>query len=530
MKRPRVDPPSLGALSLFGRKPQAMSEPLGEPERPPLDRAEETRVALMLPVEEGEEEKEQEDLVECPLCLLAQPAAAFPALSSCAHLSCLACLQQYLRIEISESRVQLACPHCPALLQPAEIHQLLPEDGLRDKYEEYLLRRLLVADPGTRWCPAPDCSYAVIAYGCAECPRLVCGRQDCKTEFCYHCRQPWHPNSSCEQAWREWKQQSSLGAVELSTQLIWKEEAARNPDTIKVCPRCGAFIMKINDGSCNRMNCTVCGCLFCWLCMQEITDVHFLSPSGCTFWGKKPWSRTRKLLWQLGMVLGAPMVISIVAGIAVPVITLGIPIYTGKKVLNHGRKSKLSGCQQCLSVASSILLSLFVSPVITAVTVGVGVPLMLTYVYGVVVLSLCRNRWGCGSSRKEAGELSTVELENLAKLNELLAVLPTPMVPEKGASASIPHSSNSQHEEPCQKDWKSESASTVALAGSMLSEAQETSHRDGLNMVEVEVEIETQPQAAGEHSLCSAASGHSFSADSLAYTSDGCSLAGVMTE
>uniref|UniRef100_A0A2D4L2E2 Uncharacterized protein n=1 Tax=Micrurus paraensis TaxID=1970185 RepID=A0A2D4L2E2_9SAUR len=102
---------------------------------------------------------------------------------------------------------------------------------------------------------------------------------------------------------------------------------------------------------------------------------------------------------------------------------------------------------------------------------------MLTYVYGVVVLSLCRNRWGCGSSRKQAGELSTVELENLAKLNELLAVLPTPMVPEKGASAFIPHSSNSQHEEPCQKDRKSESASTVALAGSMLSEAQEISHR-----------------------------------------------------
>lgn len=61
-------------------------------------------------------------------------------------------------------------------------------------------------------------------------------------------------------------------------------------------------------------------------------------------------------------------------------------------------------------------------------------------------------------------------------VNELLAVLPTPMVPEKGASASIPHSSNSQHE-PCQKDRNSESASTVALAGSMLSEAQETSHR-----------------------------------------------------
>lgn len=57
------------------------------------------------------------------------------------------------------------------------------------------------------------------------------------------------------------------------------------------------------------------------------------SPSGCTFWGKRPWSRTRRTLWQLGMVLGAPMVISLAAGVAVPVITIGIPIYMGRKVL-----------------------------------------------------------------------------------------------------------------------------------------------------------------------------------------------------
>lgn len=216
-------------------------------------------------------------------------------------------------------------------------------------------------------------------------------------------------------------------------------------EDIKVCPRCSAFIMKINDGSCNRMNCTVCGCLFCWLCLREISDVHFLrsvqghgdwgfswtraggpdkrwgagmgaaspcprfevgrgsrmicaartsragadcwhpvggswssglgepgclisggpvgvswhgarlcwslpaphrslgsallcphSPSGCTFWGKRPWSRTRRILWQLGMVLGAPMVISLAAGVAVPVITIGIPIYMGRKVLAGG--------------------------------------------------------------------------------------------------------------------------------------------------------------------------------------------------
>lgn len=54
---------------------------------------------------------------------------------------------------------------------------------------------------GHRWCPqhrlpSPH-SYAVIAYGCAECPRLTCGREGCGTEFCYHCRQPWHPDGPC---------------------------------------------------------------------------------------------------------------------------------------------------------------------------------------------------------------------------------------------------------------------------------------------------------------------------------------------
>lgn len=40
------------------------------------------------------------------------------------------------------------------------------------------------------------------------------------------------------------------------------------------------------------------------------------------------------------------------------------------KVLGQSRRSSLSGCQQCFSVTSSVLLSLFVSPIITAVTVG----------------------------------------------------------------------------------------------------------------------------------------------------------------
>ena len=56
------------------------------------------------------------------------------------------------------------------------------------------------------------------------------------------------------------------------------------------------------------------------------------SPSGCTFWGKKPWSRKKKILWQLGTLVGAPVGIALIAGIAIPAMILGIPVYVGRKV------------------------------------------------------------------------------------------------------------------------------------------------------------------------------------------------------
>lgn len=201
------------------------------------------------------------------------------------------------------------------------------------------------------------------------------------------------------------------------------------------------------------------------------------------------------------------------------------------EVLGQSRRSSLSGCQQCLSVTSSVLLSLFVSPIITALTVGVGVPLVLTYVYGTVVLSLCRSRWGCRGGRTP-GDLGGVELDNLAKLNELWSVLPSPRAGEEGApdpAASLASSSRSPRPGPVWPEGDSQSASTVALAGSMLSEGQDTSDREGVT-IEVEVSVEAVPRSARQQSLSSALSGQSLSGDSLGATSDRGSSVGVPME
>lgn len=86
-------------------------------------------------------------------------------------------------------------------MHPSDIQTLLKSHPtVISKYEDFMVRRVLLADPDSRWCPAPDCSYAVIASGCASCPRLRCERPGCDLQFCYHCKAEWHPDQTCDAA------------------------------------------------------------------------------------------------------------------------------------------------------------------------------------------------------------------------------------------------------------------------------------------------------------------------------------------
>lgn len=82
----------------------------------------------------------------------------------------------------------------------SEIQKILNNPRLFEKYEDFMVRRVLLVDPDTRWCPAPDCGFAVIASECASCPKLKCERPGCDSYFCYHCKAEWHPNQTCDAA------------------------------------------------------------------------------------------------------------------------------------------------------------------------------------------------------------------------------------------------------------------------------------------------------------------------------------------
>ncbi|XP_062562393.1 E3 ubiquitin-protein ligase RNF19B-like [Armigeres subalbatus] len=328
---------------------------------------------------------------ECPLCYdNLSGGDEFYSLLNCKHYACRGCLENYLMIEISESRTDISCPQCPESMHPTDIQTLLRAfPAAITKYEDFMVRRVLLADPDSRWCPGPDCSYAVVANGCASCPRIRCERPGCDVQFCYHCKAEWHPDQTCDaaRASRQSPTRAPSGSI---------SHGSHHKDDIKPCPRCQVLIVKMDDGSCNHMVCAICGSEFCWLCMKEISDLHYLSPSGCTFWGKKPWSRKKKLLWQLGTLVGAPLGIALVAGIAVPAMIIGIPVWVGRKI--HTRYKSVGKHKRNLAVLGGVTASVIVSPVLAGLAVAIGVPILLFYVYGVVPVSLCRA--GCGEGTK----------------------------------------------------------------------------------------------------------------------------------
>lgn len=336
----------------------------------------------------GSCKNEESHFVECPLCLTERKKEDFPIITTCEHRSCQPCLSQYLNIEITESRVSIACPQCSECFHPSDIKSILQNDELMRKYEEFALRRYLVADPDARWCPSPDCGYAVIATGCASCPKLECDRPGCNTSFCYHCKSIWHPDQTCDTA-------RGQRLPQYHDITSYHELSPLPNSDVKACPRCSAFIMKMDDGSCNHMSCAICGAEFCWLCVKEISDLHYLSPSGCTFWGKQQWSKKKKLFWQLGTLVGAPLGIALIAGITLPAVIIGTPIWVGRKIYTKFKNKPKH--RRNLYIVAGVSASVIISPLFAALAVGIGVPVLLAYVYGVVPITLCRAS-GCDVS------------------------------------------------------------------------------------------------------------------------------------
>jgi hypothetical protein len=105
-----------------------------------------------------------------------------------------------------------------------------------------------------KWCPSPDCSFAVKTACRVTEPRLV--NCKCGAKFCVCCGEEWHEPSTCF-ALRQWLRKGERDGPTLQ----W---IASNT---KECPKCHVPIEK--DGGCNHVLCKSPSCRydFCWVCL-----------------------------------------------------------------------------------------------------------------------------------------------------------------------------------------------------------------------------------------------------------------------
>lgn len=78
----------------------------------------------------------------------------------------------------------------------------------------------------------------------------------------------------------------------------------------------------------------------------------------------------------------------------------GIPIWVGRKI--HNKMKNAARHKRNIAVTGGVVAAIIISPVLAGLAVGLGVPFLLAYVYGVVPISLCRSG-GCGLTTSTSG-------------------------------------------------------------------------------------------------------------------------------
>lgn len=202
----------------------------------------------------------------CSVCYVPTSSDEFFSFSACRHSFCRNCVKHTFDIYIREGKSNIQCLQCSKLVSPQEVASVVDHEQFL-RYLDFCLRRYLALQPNVRRCIAPDCPYLYILENRSSCSddHFVCRREGCGREFCVNCKRPWHEGKSCQQA----KEETALDVESLNQETLSKF-------AIKPCPRCHTNVEKLNDGSCNQVHCTNCNGDFCWLCLQPITEMHFL--------------------------------------------------------------------------------------------------------------------------------------------------------------------------------------------------------------------------------------------------------------
>lgn len=203
---------------------------------------------------------------------------------ACGHRFCHTCYTHYLEQKIREEgearRIQCPGEKCGLVVHESQI-QLMVSSETYSRYRDLLNRTYVDDHEFIKWCPAPNCDYAI------ECnvktwqlttiiPSVQCA---CRYRFCFGCGLQDHQPCICVLV-KKWLKKCADDS----------ETANWISANTKECPKCVSTIEK--NGGCNHMTCRKCKYEFCWVCMGPWSE-HGTSWYNCNRFEEKSSSDAR---------------------------------------------------------------------------------------------------------------------------------------------------------------------------------------------------------------------------------------------
>lgn len=163
------------------------------------------------------------------------------------------------------------------------------------------------------------------------------------------------------------------------------------------------------------MDCPVCKCQFCWLCLHEITDLHYMSPTGCTFWGTTVWSKTKRRIVLCCLVPCSPVIILCLCLLSIPAVVVFLP-YKTYKILKASQRKIAKNLIFRLFLTFNILV---LSPIIGVMSAFLLLPVLIFIFYILIPIEMIKTyKREYSESRFEDAEtssLQSIEIKTLVK-------------------------------------------------------------------------------------------------------------------
>lgn len=203
----------------------------------------------------------QGSMVECQCCFDEKPInRAVPCEGEEAHFFCNDCVRRQAESQVGAMKYEMLCMDtsgCKAGLSTDAVAQAIPLQ-LFDKlaFNQQQAEISSAGIEGLEMCPF--CDFKAICEPVEVDSVFDCQNPDCGLVTCRKCKEPSHLPKTCEEV----KTDKGLGARH-------QVEEARSLAMMRTCPRCKVKLIK--EYGCNKMCCTNCHALMCYVCQKDIS-------------------------------------------------------------------------------------------------------------------------------------------------------------------------------------------------------------------------------------------------------------------